>query len=153
MAVKSRSNSSRLAFPRLAYSAPAPHECAGEQILRSTLPATKALPFVKLRAHDQPMWRPQSYWHVEPTGRRAIDVAVGRSYAHKAIAAMKADRNGDLIALVLQDIIGDSIERMGKRGHRRLNPTVLGFLIEISEAVAAAPPPAGRIGKRSRNGA
>jgi hypothetical protein len=139
MAVKTRSKNSTLTFLRLAYSAPAPHEGESEQFRRHTLPTTKALPFVKLRANDQPLWRPDSYWHVGPTGKRVVDVQLGRTYARKAIAAMKADGNSDLIALVLQDIIRDGIERTGKTGHGRLSATVQGFLMEISETIAAAP--------------
>jgi hypothetical protein len=56
------------------------------------LPAAKALPFVKLRANDQPMWRPESFWCFEPTGKRDTDVRLGRKYAREAIAAMKTDR-------------------------------------------------------------
>src|SRR5262245_33375791 len=100
MAVKARSKSPKLTFLRLAYSAPAPHEATGEQLRRFTLPATKALLFVKLRAHDQPMWRPDSFWHVLPTGKRTSDVQLGRAHARKAIAAMQADQNSDLVALV-----------------------------------------------------
>ena len=139
MAVKTRSKNSTLTFLRLAYSAPAPHEGESEHFRRHTLPTTKALPFVKLRANDQPLWRPDSYWHVGPTGKRVVDVQLGRTYARKAIAAMKADGNSDLIALVLQDIIRDGIERTGKTGHGRLSATVQGFLMEISETIAAAP--------------
>jgi hypothetical protein len=138
MAVKARSKSSRLSFLRLAYSAPAPQESIGEQVRRFTLPATKSLPFVKLRSHDQPMWRPDRFWHVLPTGKRAADIQLGRAYARKAIAAMKADHNSDLLALVLQDIIRESIERAGKTGNARLNPTVRGFLMEVSESLAVA---------------
>jgi hypothetical protein len=140
MAVKTRSKNATLTFLRLAYSAPGPHEAESEQqVRRHTLPATKGLPFVKLRANDQPMWRPDSYWDVGPTGKRSVDVQLGRSYARQAISAMKADGNSDLIALVLQDIIRDGIERTGKTGHGRLSATVQGFLMEISETIAAAP--------------
>src|SRR5215470_2703163 len=99
MAVRSRPNSRRLApFLRLAYSAPAPHESTVAELRRFTLPATKALPFVKLRANDQPLWRPESFWHVTPTGRRDADIRLGRRYAREAIAAMRADRDNHLIA-------------------------------------------------------
>jgi hypothetical protein len=70
------------------------------------LPATKALPFVKLRAEDQPQWHPESYWSVEPTG--------GRAYAQKAIAAMKADHNKELISLIVRDNIRDAAHRSGR---------------------------------------
>jgi hypothetical protein len=140
MAAKSRSKPKRpTAFLRLAYSAPAPGESIGEQIRRFTLPATKALPFVKVRDKDQPLWRPESFWHVEPTGKRENDVRLGRKYARLAIAAMKADRDSDLIALVIQDIIRDAVEQVGKNGGRRKSPAALGFLAEISEAIAAVP--------------
>src|ERR1700704_4585291 len=98
MAAKSRSKSTRPAsFLRVAYSAPAPDKSIGADIRRFTLPATKALPFVKLRANDQPMLRPESFWHVRPTGKRERDVQIGRHYAQLAIAAMKADRSSNLI--------------------------------------------------------
>jgi hypothetical protein len=140
MAGKTRSKSSRPAsFLRVAYSAPAPGESIGAEIRRFTLPATKALPFVKLRANDQPMLRPESFWHVRPTGKRERDVQIGRQYAREAIAAMKADRNGSLIALIIQDIIKDAVERTAKKSRSPQSPTVLGFLAEISESLASVP--------------
>jgi len=140
MAFKLQSKSSRpTQFPRLAYSAPAPNETTLKEILRFTLPATKALPFVKLRANDQPLWRPECYWRVEPTGNRKIDLQLGRQYAREAIVAMKADHNRQLIAHIIQDIIKDAVERMRKKGRRNHGPIVLGFLIGISEAIAAVP--------------
>jgi hypothetical protein len=51
---------------------------------------------------------------------------------------MKADHDADLIAHVLQDIIRDAVERLGKNSRGRSNPAVLGFLAEISEIIAAA---------------
>jgi len=139
MAVKLRTKPTRSApFLRLAYSAPTPDESIVAEIRRLTLPATKALPFVKLRANDQPLWRPENFWHVEPTGKREKDVRLGRKYARLAIAAMKADHDRNLIALVIQDILKDAIERAGKKDRRRNSPAVLGFLAEISEIIAAA---------------
>jgi hypothetical protein len=140
MAAKSRSKPKRSTpFLRLAYSAPSPDDSIGAEIRRFTLPATKALPFVKVRDNDQPLWRPESFWNVHLTGKREDDVRLGRKYARLAIAAMKADRDSDLIALVIQDIIKDALENLGKKGRGRSNPAVLGFLAEISEVVAAAP--------------
>jgi hypothetical protein len=139
MAVKSRAKSSRSPFLRLAYSAPPPDESIVSEIRRITLPATKALPFVKVRANNQPWWRPESFWHVEPTGNRAKDIQLGRKYARLAIAAMKADHDNRLIALVIQDIIKDAIEWSGRNGRGRRSRAVLGFLAEISEIIAAAP--------------
>jgi hypothetical protein len=114
-------------------------ESTVEEIRRLMLPATKALPFVRLRANDQPLWHPESFWHVKPTGKRETDVRLGRKYAREAIAAMKADHNSHLIAHIIQDIIRDAAERKGKRGRGRYNPVVLGFLIGISEAIASGP--------------
>jgi hypothetical protein len=125
-------------FLRLAYSAPRLDQTLGEEIRRFTLPATKALPFVKVGVGDQPLVRPQSFWNVESTGKRENDVRLGRQYARLAIAAMKADRDSDLIALVIQDIIKDAVERIGKSGRGRNSPAALGFLAEISEVIAAA---------------
>jgi hypothetical protein len=140
MAAETRSKSVRpAAFLRVAYSAPARGESMGAEIRRFTLPATKALPFVKLRPDDQPLLRPQSFWHVRPTGKRERDVQIGRQYARAAIAAMKADRNSGLIALIVQDIIRDAVERAAEKGGRVQSPTVLGFLAEISDSLAAAP--------------
>jgi hypothetical protein len=140
MAAKSQSKSKRSApFLRLAYSAPTPDESIAAEIRRFTLPATKALPFVKVRDNDQPLWRPESFWHVESTGKRENDVRLGRKYARLAIAAMKADHDSDLIALVIQDIIRNAVESIGKSGCGRNSPAVLGFLAEISEAIAAVP--------------
>ena len=139
MAAKARSKAARSAsFLRVAYSAPAPDESIGAEITRFTLPATKALPFVQLRADDQPMLRPESFWHVRPTGKRERDVQIGRHYARLAIAAMKADRNSSLIALIIQDIIKDAAERSAKKGRSPQSPTALGFLAEISGSLAAA---------------
>jgi hypothetical protein len=125
-------------FLRLAYVAPRPDQALGEEIRRFTMPATKALPFVKVGADDQPLVRPESFWNVESTGKREGDVRLGRQYARLAIAAMKADRDSDLIALVIQDIIKDAVERIGKSGRGRHSPAALGFLAEISEAIAAS---------------
>ena len=135
MGTKTGSTSLRPAsFLRVAYSAPAPDESGVAEIHRHTLPATKALPFVKLRPHDQPMLRPESYWHIRPTGKRQHDVQIGRQHARAAIAAMKADRNSSLLAMIMQDIVKDAVER----GGNPQSPTVLGFLAEISHALAAA---------------
>jgi hypothetical protein len=129
MAAKSRPNSSSLVpFLRLAYSAPALQESTIAELRRLTLPATKALPFVKLRANDQPMWRPESFWHVKPTGKRETDLRLGRKYAGAAIAAMKADRNSHLVAHIIQDIIKDA-ERTRKKGGRGYSAIALGFLV------------------------
>jgi hypothetical protein len=137
MAAKFRSKAARpTPFLRLAYSAPALTDSTVEDIRRLTLPATKSLPFVKLRANDQPLWHPESFWHVEPTGKRETDIRLGRKYARQAIAAMKADHNRHLIAHIVQDIIRDSVERTRKKG-RRPSPAVRGFLFEISEALSA----------------
>ena len=72
-------------FLRLAYSAPLPQEKSAADIRRYALAAVKALPFVKLRPNDQPMWRPESFWHVRPTGKWERDVQIGRKYARQAI--------------------------------------------------------------------
>ena len=119
---------------RLAYSAPEPNYSILLELHRLMLPATKALPFVKLRAGDQPLWHPESYWSVKPTGERGIDVDLGRAYARKAIAAMKADHNKGLVSLIVQDIIRETAHRTG-RG--RLSYLALGFLNEISHHLAA----------------
>ena len=139
MAVKTRSRVSRLPpFLRLAYSAPARQDSIADEIRRFTLPATKALPFVKLRANDQPLWRPENFWHVTATGRRDADVRLGRRYAREAIAAMRADRDSHLIAHIIQDIIADAAGPTGKKRRGRYSPVARGFLIEISEAIVAA---------------
>jgi hypothetical protein len=136
-AAKSRSKPTRSAPPlRLAYSAPAPGESINTELRRFTLPATKALPFVKVRANDQPLWHPESFWHVEPTGNRAKDIQLGRKYARLAIAAMKADHHDRLIALVIHDIVKNAVEARNGRVCRSL--AVRGFLAEISEIIAAA---------------
>jgi hypothetical protein len=140
MAAGTRSKSARpAAFLRVAYSAPAPDQSIGTELRRFTLPATKALPFVKLRADDQPLLRPESFWDVRPTGNRQRDIQIGRQYARAAIAAMKADRNSSLIALIIQDIIRDAVDRTGKKGRSLQSPMVLGFLAEISGSLAATP--------------
>jgi hypothetical protein len=140
MAAGTRSKSARpAAFLRVAYSAPAPDESIATELRRFTLPATKALPFVKLRADDQPLLRPESFWDVRCTGNRQRDIQIGRQYARAAIAAMKADRNSGLIALIIQDIIRDAVDRTGKKGRSLQSPMVLGFLAEISGSLAATP--------------
>jgi hypothetical protein len=104
---------------------------------RSEFVAAKGLPFVKLRANDQPTWRPESFWHVRPSGHWERDVEMGRKYARLAMAAMKADQNSALISLIVQDIISRSIEEAAKTGRRRHSPMALGFLGAISKSVAA----------------
>ena len=138
MAGRARSKLSRsTTFLRVAYSAPKLSESTAEGIRRFLLPATKALSFVKLKANDQPLWRPESFWHVEPTGKREMDVRLGRKYAREAIAAMRADHNSHLLAYVIQDIIKDAVQHAAeKTGRARRNAVVLGFLAEISEAIA-----------------
>ena len=121
---------------RLAYSAPEPDNSTIEELRRLTSPATKALPFVRLRANDQPLLRPEGYWQVRSTGKRGMDVALGRTYARKAIAAMKADHNAALIALILEDIIHDAAQRGGKNGRGRISHVARGFLDEISQSLA-----------------
>jgi hypothetical protein len=139
MAAKTRSKSARpAAFLRVAYSAPAPDEATGTDLRRFTLPAAKALPFVKLRANDQPMLRPESFWHIRPTGKRQRDVQIGRQYARAAIAAMRADRNSNLVALIIQDIVKDAVDRTARDRGSPQSPTALGFLAEISGALASA---------------
>jgi hypothetical protein len=56
-----------------------------------------------------------------------------------AVAAMKADRDIHLMALIIQDIIKDAIERTGGKRRGRRSPAALGFLAEISEVIAAGP--------------
>lgn len=137
MAAKLRSKSSgKMPSLRLAYSAPARDNSTIEELRRLTLPATKALPFVKLRANDQPTWRPESYWNVKPTGKRDAHVRLGRQYAREAIVAMKADRNYHLIASIVQDIISDAAAPTGKAKRGKHSAVALGFLLEISEAMA-----------------
>jgi hypothetical protein len=139
MAAKLRAKSSRPPTLRLAYSAPKRSASTAEETHRFMLRATKALPFVKLKANDQPMWFPESFWHVEPTGKREMDVRLGRRHARQAIAAMKADQNSHVIAHIIQDIIKDVAQRAWqKKGRGRRNAVVLGFLSEISEAMATA---------------
>jgi hypothetical protein len=123
---------------RLAYSAPEPDSATIEELRRLTLPATKALPFVKLRTNDQPLWRPECYWNVQSTGKRGLDLALGRAYARRAITAMKTDHNPALIGLIIQDIISDGVKRGGKNGRGRLSHLALGFIDEISRTIAAA---------------
>ena len=121
---------------RLAYSAPTAESSTIEELRRLTMPATKGLAFVKLRPHDQPLWRPASYWNVPPTRDKRAARELGRRFARDAIAAMKVDRNTQLIALIMQDIIADAIERTRNRKAR--SQVALGFLQEISEAIAAS---------------
>jgi hypothetical protein len=123
-------------FLRLAYSAPSPAKQAADEARTYEFLAAKALPFVKLRPNDQPMWRPESFWHVRATGNWERDMQTGRKYARQAIAAMKLDRNSTLISLILQDIIKQSLEEAANTGRRRHGPIVLGFLAEVSQSAA-----------------
>ena len=120
---------------RLAYSAPTIDPSTVEELRRYTMPATKALAFVKLRPNDQPLWLPERYWSVAPRKSRKAAVELGRRYARDAIAAMKADRDPQLVALIMQDIVADAIERSRERKGR--SQVALGFLQQISEAIAA----------------
>ena len=70
-----------------------------------------------------------------PRGKER-DVRLGRKYARAAIAAVKADCNEGLIALIVQDIVRISSKSDGKRGPLRLSPIAQGFLGEIGAAVA-----------------
>jgi hypothetical protein len=136
MTAKLRSKSPRpSANLRLAYSAPGPEVPVIENVHRYTLPATKSLAFVKLSAHDQPMWRPESYWHVTSTGKRALDLRLGRKYAQAAIAAMKADCNTHLVACILQDMLSDAIKGAYNKGRNSNRAVMRGFLAEISESL------------------
>ena len=126
-------------FLRLAYSAPAREQNSTTELGRYNLTAAKSLPFVKLRPNDQPMWQPQSFWHVRPTGKRERDFELGRAHARKAIAAMKADRNDALISQIIRDMLEAGVERAAKTGRRRHEATMLGFLAEISQCLASAP--------------
>jgi hypothetical protein len=123
-------------FLRLAYSAPLPQDRRAHGPRTCEFLAAKGLPFVKLRANDQPTWRPESFWHVRSTGAWERDVEIGRKYARLAIAAMKSDQNSALISLIIQDIVRDSIEQAAKTGRRRHTPMALGFLGEVSQVVA-----------------
>lgn len=64
---------------------------------------------------------------------------MGRQYAREAIAAMKADRNSDLIALIVQDMFKSAVDQTARAGRSLQSPVVLGFLAEISGLLAAAP--------------
>ena len=137
MTVKVRSEAIESStFLRLAYSAPQPDQSTAEELRRYMQPATKSLPFVKLSADDQPLRRPESYWNVKSTQDKERDIRLGRKYARTAIAAMKADRNSGLIALIMQDIVRVSSKSSGKRGPLRLSPIAQGFISEIGAAVA-----------------
>jgi hypothetical protein len=120
---------------RLVYSAPMPDQSMIRELRRLAMPATKSLPFVRLRPDGAQLDPPESFWSVEPVGNERLDVERGRQFAREALAAMKFDHNSDLIALVVQDMIKDSIARA--RTRRRRNPAVAGFLAEISEVLAA----------------
>lgn len=56
----------------------------------------------------------------------------------EAMAAMRADRNSSLVALIIQDIIKDAVDQTIKKGRSMQSPTVLGYLAQISESLAAA---------------
>jgi hypothetical protein len=136
MSAKIRSRLSKSGpFLRLAYSAPLPLDRSAHERPYEFL-AAKGLPFVKVRANDQPTWRPESFWHVRPTGQWERDFQIGRKYARQAVAAMKSDQNSALIALIIQDIIRDSVEQAAKTGRRRHSPLGLGFLAEIGKTIA-----------------
>jgi hypothetical protein len=124
------------AYPRLAYSAPSSREETATRNGPYALSATKDLPFVELQAHDQPLWHPKSFWRVRSTGDRRRDMQLGRRYARQAISAMKADGNGALIALIIQDIIKDAVDQATRAGRRHHSPIVLGFLRELSQSIA-----------------
>src|SRR5207248_2293072 len=67
----------------------------------------KALPFVKVKENDQPMWSPESYWHTEPTGNPHADYRRGRQYANMAFAAMRQDCGANILSWILEDIVRD----------------------------------------------
>jgi hypothetical protein len=51
---------------------------------------------------------------------------------------MKSDRNSDLIALIMQDIIGHADDGAATDGRRIQSAIVQGFLAPISKSFAAA---------------
>jgi len=85
------------------------------------------------------MWRPESYWHVKSTGKREMDVRLGRRYARQAVSAIKADHNTQLIVLIVQDMIQNARKRRDTKGHSLDNAVLRGFLTEIGEIIAALP--------------
>jgi hypothetical protein len=82
------------------------------------------------------MWRPESYWHINTTGKRVSDLRLGRRYARAAVAAMKADGNSHLIAHVVHDMVRDAIGGTNKKGFNPKCAVMRGFLAEMSEALA-----------------
>jgi hypothetical protein len=138
MRIKTRKIPALGAYPRLVYSAPSAQPESAARTSPYRLTVTKALPFVKPWANDQPSWHPESFWRVRSTGNRQRDIQLGRKYARQAISAMKADGNSALIALILQDVIKDAVTQAAKTGRRHHSPTVLGFLREISQSLADA---------------
>jgi hypothetical protein len=111
------------------------HEWTAAEIRSVFFPTVKTLPFVKLKKDDEPSWRPERYWCVEPQGRWLAQRKLGASYARDLLAAMRADGcRSSVLAHVLQDLIRDCRERDKEEG-----PLVIGFLHELARILMREP--------------
>jgi hypothetical protein len=115
---------------------PPAHEWTEEEIRCLLMSAIKALPFVKLRKDDQPMWRPESYWHVSQTRNREQDQARGERYAIEAVAAMRSD-GVNVLHNIFRDMVDAGVKReikaqKEKRSAKR-DSVMFGFLRQLAK--------------------
>lgn len=86
------------------------HEWTPAELRRLVEPTVKALPFIKLKKDAEPMWAPESYWHVAQTNDRKQDEYRGEHYAILAVAAMRAD-DRNVLGSIFRAMIDAGIER------------------------------------------
>jgi hypothetical protein len=115
---------------------PPTHEWTDDEIRGLLMSAIKALPFVKLKKGDLPMWRPESYWHVSLTRNRDQDIARGRQYAVAAVDAMRSD-GLNVLHSIFQDMTDAGVEReIEARKHKRSakrDLVMFGFLNQLGK--------------------
>ena len=115
---------------------PPAHEWTEEEIRGLLMSAIKALPFVKLKKGDQPMWRPESYWHVSQTRSRDQDIVRGEQYAVAAVDAMRSD-GLNVLHNIFQDMADAGVKReIEARKHKRSakrDLVMFGFLNQLGK--------------------
>jgi hypothetical protein len=112
------------------------HEWTQAELRRMVEPTIKALPFVKVKKDAEPMWCPESYWHVPQTNNRKQDECRGEHYAILAIAAMRAD-DRNVLGSIFRAMIdaGVQLELAARKEGRRYpkgDLVMKGFLDQLA---------------------
>jgi hypothetical protein len=114
-------------------SLPTQREWTEAELRRLSQPTIKALPFVKLQKDAQPMWCPESFWHVEQTGNWDRDYVRGREYAIAAMSAIRVDGR-NVLPSIFRDMIASGVEREKRKGKRRRGDVVMvGFVHQLGK--------------------